>query len=65
MLLCMIDATEGREVATADIPGDFLQINYDKGDIHIKLEGAMVTLLEEIDPEYYRDFNYTDKRGSK
>ena len=37
MLSCMIDAMEGREVATADIPGDFLQTDYDKGDIHIKL----------------------------
>ena len=56
MLSCMIDATEGREVATADIPGSFLQTGYDKGDIHIKLEEAMVTRLEEIDPEYYKDF---------
>ena len=47
----MIDAMEGREVATADIPGAFLQTDCDKGDIHIKLEGAMVSLLEEIDPE--------------
>ena len=53
MLSCMIDAMEGWEVATADIPGALLQTNYDKGDIHIKLEGAMVNLLEEIDPEYY------------
>ena len=30
MLLCMIDAMEGREVATADIPGTFLQTDYDK-----------------------------------
>ena len=65
MLSCMIDAMEGREVATADIPGAFLQTDYDKGDIHIKLEGAMVTLLEEIDPEYYKDFIFTDKRGRK
>ena len=56
MLLCMIDAIEGREVATADIPGALLHTDYDKGDIHIKLEGAMLTLLEEIDPEYYKDF---------
>ena len=48
MLSCMIDAMEGRDVATLDIPGAFLQTDYDKGDIHIKLEGAMVTLLEEI-----------------
>ena len=50
MLSCMIDAMEGREVATADIPGAFLHTDYDKGYIHIKLEGDMVTLLEEIDP---------------
>ena len=31
----------------------------------MKLEGAMVTLLEEIYPEYYKGFICTDKRGSK
>ena len=46
MLSCMIDAVEGREVATSEIPGAFLQTDYDIGDIHIKLEGAMVTLHE-------------------
>ena len=46
MILYMLDAMEGREVATADIPGVFLQTYYDKGDIHIKLEGDMITLLE-------------------
>ena len=61
----MIESMEGREVATADIPGAFLQTDYDKGDIHIKLEAVMVTLLEEIDPEYYKDFILTDKRGRK
>ena len=50
MLSCMIESMEGREVATTDIPGAFLQTDYEKVDIHIKLEGDMVTLLEEIDP---------------
>ena len=63
--MCIIDAMEGRDVATADIPGAFLQTDYNKVDIHIKLEGAMVTLLEDIDPEYYKDFIYTDKCGRK
>ena len=63
--MCMIDGMEGREVATADIPGAFLQNYYDKGDIHIKLEGSMVTLLEEIYPEYYKYFIFTDRRGRK
>ena len=65
MLSCLIDAMEGREVATADITGAFLQTDYDKGDIHIKLEGAMVTLLEETDPDYYKYFIFTYKRGRK
>ena len=65
MLSCMIDSMEGREVATKDISGAFLQTDYNKGGIYIKLEGAMVILLEEIDPEYYKYFIYTDKRGNK
>ena len=65
MLSCMIDAMEGREVATSDIPWAFLHTDYDKGDIHIKLEGAMVTLLEDIDPGYYKKIIFIDKRGRK
>ena len=62
MLSHTIDAMEVREVSTAAIPGDFLHPNYDKREIHIKLEGSKVNLLEEIYPEYYKDFIYTDKR---
>ena len=65
MLSCIIDAMEGREVATADILGAFLQTDYDKGDIHIKPEGAMVTLLEEINTEYYNFFIRTEKGRRK
>ena len=46
MLLCMIAAMEVWEAATAEIRGAFLQTDYEKGYIQIKLEGAMVTLLE-------------------
>ena len=28
--------------------------------MHIKTEGAMVTLLEEIEPQLYQDFIYID-----
>ena len=65
MISCMIDTVEGREAATADIPGAFLHTNYYKGDIYIKLEGDMVTLIEDIDPEYYKYFIFTDKCGRK
>ena len=50
VILCMIDTMEVWEVATDDTLEAFLQTKYDKGDIHIKLEGYIVTLLEEIDP---------------
>ena len=65
MLSCIIDATESQELATEKIPGDFLQTEYYKGDIHTKLEGDMVTLLEDIDQLYYKYFIYTDKRVRK
>ena len=65
MLMCMIDATEDQAAETADIPGSFLHTHYDKGDIHIKPEGYMVTLLKDIDPEYYKYFIYTDRSGRK
>ena len=65
MLSSMIEKMEGKEVATANIPGALLQTDYYKGYIHIKLEGVMVTLLDEIDPDYYEYFIYTDKRGRK
>ena len=41
---------EVRDVATADILGAFLQTDYDKGDIHIYMEVAMLNLLKEIYP---------------
>ena len=63
MLSCLIDAMEGQEVETSDIPGAFLQTNYDKGDIQIKLEGDMINLLKDIDPDHYKDLIYTDKSG--
>ena len=36
-----------------------------KGDIYIKMEEGMVTLLKEIDLEYYKYVIYTYKRGRK
>ena len=65
MISCMIAAMEGQEVANTDIRGAFLQTDYEKGDIQIKLEGAIVTLLEDIDPKYYKYFIYTYKHRRK
>ena len=56
MISCMVDKMEFWEVTTADIPGAFLQNDYEKGDIHINLEGSVVNLLENINPKYYEYF---------
>ena len=39
----MIDAMEGGDIATIDIPGALLQTDYDKENIHIKLVYALHT----------------------
>lgn len=55
MLSCMIDAEEGREVATIDIPGAFMQADMDE-IVHMRLEGTME------DPECEK---YVVKEGDK
>ena len=39
MLSYMLETTEGRYVSTADIPGDFIQTDYDKVETNTKIEG--------------------------
>ena len=39
MLSCIIDVMEGRDIATADTQGAFLQTDYGKGYIYINMEG--------------------------
>ena len=58
VLSCRIEAMEGRDVATSDIPVYLLQTGYNKGDILIKMEEVMVNLLEGIDPAYYKYLIY-------
>ena len=54
MILCMIDALEGRHVATVDIPGAFLQTDMPEGeDVYIRLDGTMAELLCRLDPNTY------------
>ena len=56
-----IDAREGREVATCDIPNAFIQtdqpeIDKDGQRFIMKIRGALVDILLELDPTTYRDF---------
>jgi len=52
MATCLIDAIEGRDVATADIPGAFLQATMDD-DVYIKFDGKMVDVLIGLDSAKY------------
>jgi hypothetical protein len=55
MLSCTIDALERRNVATANIPGAFMQTDME-GTVHMMLEGKMAKLLVKIDPKLYRKY---------
>jgi len=61
-LTCVIDAMEGRHVATCDIPNAFMQTDIDEL-IHIKLEGPIADLLIRVDPSYAKLASY--ERGQK
>ena len=60
MLTALIDAHEGRDVMTADVPNAFIQteIPEDYGDerIIMKITGVLVDLLVEAAPEVYADY---------
>ena len=52
-------------VATADIPGAFLQTEYTEGDTHIVIEGAMVDLLAKVDPVLYEPYIFRGRKGKR
>ena len=51
----MIDAYEGRDVMTADIPNAFIQAEMPKGGerVIMKITGVLVDLMVEMAPEIY------------
>jgi hypothetical protein len=62
LLSCTIDAHEGRDVATVDIPGAFMQADMDD-TVHMRIEGSMADLLIRLDPAYYSQF--VETRGTR
>jgi hypothetical protein len=52
ILTCVIDAMEGRDVATCGIPGAFMRSDV-KGKVVIKLEGVMAKVILKINPRKY------------
>jgi hypothetical protein len=62
ILTYVIDAIEGRDVATCNIPGAFMQ-SYMKGKVLMKLEGVMAEVILKIDPKQYQ--KYVTKENGK
>jgi hypothetical protein len=62
ILSCVIDAVEGRDVATCDIPGAFMQSDM-KGKVVMKLEDVMAEIIVKIDPTQYK--KYVTKENGK
>jgi hypothetical protein len=54
-LTCTIDAKEGRDVATCDVPGAFMQTDIDEL-IHVRMDGELAELLAKIDPGLYEQY---------
>ena len=61
-LSSVIDAKEGREVVTCDIPGAFMHADMDEL-IHLKLEGPLAELLTRVDPKLYS--KYMDEENGR
>jgi hypothetical protein len=55
MLSAVIDAVEERDVATADMPGAFMQGDIDEV-AHVKFEGETAEMLVKLDPALHRKF---------
>jgi hypothetical protein len=59
-LSCIIDAKEGRDVATADIPGAFMQADMN-AVVHVRLTGPLATMLARVNPGKYEKFIVMEK----
>jgi hypothetical protein len=53
MLSATIDAMEGRDVATVDVSGAFMQADIDEV-VHVKFEGERAEMLVKMDPKLHR-----------
>jgi hypothetical protein len=65
MTSCLMDDIKGRKVAICDIPGASLQADWPANrDCYLKFEGAMVSMICDIDPNYKQNIVY-GKNGRK
>ena len=58
MLTAVVDAHEGRDVMSADVPNAFVQTDMpvDSEPVFMKITGALVDMLVSIAPEVYKPF---------
>ena len=65
LLSCVIDAQEHRDVSTIDIPNAFIQTRVKKiKDMEtIIVQGTLVDVMVEIEPDIYGPYVRTDKKG--
>jgi hypothetical protein len=61
LLTAVIEAKEGRDVMTVDIPNAFVQTTVPQTDnegdrITMKIAGPLVEMLVDLDPEIYKNF---------
>ena len=63
---CVMDAMDGRNMITVNIPGAFLQGDWsqDEHPRYIMFKGIMVDMIYEIDPSYHDKF-VCSKDGKK
>jgi hypothetical protein len=67
MLTSVIEAAEGRDVTTCDIPNTFIQTEVEETDksrnwIIMKIRGILVDLLSKVVPEY-REYVIEEGKG--
>ena len=55
LISCAIDAKEGRDVATVDLPGFFMQTEQ-TGTEHVLLDGVMAEMLVKTNPKKYKKY---------
>ena len=64
---CLMDTMDKRKVITVDIPGVFLQGDWqqDEHPEYIMSKGIMVDMIYKIDPSYYGKIIWSKDRKKK
>jgi hypothetical protein len=70
MLTGVIDAHEGRDIMTCDIPNAFIQalmpeIKTGEERVMMKITGVLVDMLVELNPEQYEPYVVYEKTEGK